>query len=166
MRAKHNRKKIVLYYSLLRQARNVHEKQQQQKEQQLKEDRYKCCKCPREYRSKTFLEKHLALVHLAPKQPRVYSCATCSASFNSRSRRLEQLVQHPTYIPDCLGDTPNILDFFLASNLSAYAVTISFSLGSSDHNLISVPCPSSPIPPQDSPKWRCLWHLASANEGT
>ncbi|XP_045129079.1 zinc finger and BTB domain-containing protein 24-like [Portunus trituberculatus] len=76
------------YSSMLqRHIKNVHEKQQQQKEQQLKEDRYKCCKCPREYRSKTFLEKHLALVHLAPKQPRVYSCATCSASFNSRSRR-------------------------------------------------------------------------------
>ncbi|XP_063889700.1 uncharacterized protein LOC135116266 [Scylla paramamosain] len=25
---------------------------------------------------------------------------------------LEQLVQHPTRIPDCLGDTPNILDLF------------------------------------------------------
>ncbi|MPC24187.1 hypothetical protein E2C01_017263 [Portunus trituberculatus] len=26
---------------------------------------------------------------------------------------LEQLVQHPTHIPDRLGDAPNILDFFL-----------------------------------------------------
>uniref|UniRef100_A0A0P4W6I8 C2H2-type domain-containing protein n=1 Tax=Scylla olivacea TaxID=85551 RepID=A0A0P4W6I8_SCYOL len=76
------------YSSMLRRhVKNVHEKQRQQKEQQLKEERYKCCKCPREYRSKTFLEKHLALVHLAPKQPRVYSCAMCSATFNSRSRR-------------------------------------------------------------------------------
>ncbi|MPC10778.1 hypothetical protein E2C01_003420 [Portunus trituberculatus] len=32
---------------------------------------------------------------------------------------LEQLVQHPTCIPDCLGDTPNILDLFLTSNPSA-----------------------------------------------
>ena len=39
-------------------------------------------------------------------------------------------------IPDCLGDTP-ILDFILLSNHSAYAVTLSSLLGSSDHNLIS-----------------------------
>ncbi|MPC61811.1 hypothetical protein E2C01_055888 [Portunus trituberculatus] len=32
---------------------------------------------------------------------------------------LQQLVQHPTRIPDRLGDTPSILDFFLASNPSA-----------------------------------------------
>ena len=65
---------------------------------------------------------------------------------------LEQLVQHPTRIPDRLGDTSNILDFFLTSNPSAYAVTLSSPLGSSDHNLISVYCPISPIPPQDPPK--------------
>ncbi|MPC74323.1 hypothetical protein E2C01_068680 [Portunus trituberculatus] len=56
---------------------------------------------------------------------------------------LEQLVQQPTRIPDRLGDTPNILDLFLTSNPSAYAVTLSSPLGSSDHNLISVSCPSS-----------------------
>ncbi|MPC64517.1 hypothetical protein E2C01_058634 [Portunus trituberculatus] len=36
---------------------------------------------------------------------------------------LEQLMQHPIPIPDRLGDTQNILDFFLTSNPSAYAVT-------------------------------------------
>ncbi|MPC45326.1 hypothetical protein E2C01_039022 [Portunus trituberculatus] len=35
---------------------------------------------------------------------------------------LEQLVQHPTCIPDRLGDTPIILDLLLTSNPSAYAV--------------------------------------------
>ncbi|MPC17695.1 hypothetical protein E2C01_010559 [Portunus trituberculatus] len=65
---------------------------------------------------------------------------------------LQQLVQHPTRIPDHLGDTPNILDLFLTSNPSTYAVTFSSPLGSSDHNLISVSCPISPIPPQDPPK--------------
>ncbi|MPC22939.1 hypothetical protein E2C01_015969 [Portunus trituberculatus] len=68
----------------------------------------------------------------------------------------EQLVQHPTCISDCLGDTPNILDLFLTSNPSAYAVTLSSTLSSSDHNLISVSCPISPIPPQDPPKWRYI----------
>ena len=38
---------------------------------------------------------------------------------------LEQLVQHPTRIPDRLGNTCNILDLFQNSNPSAYAVTLS-----------------------------------------
>ncbi|MPC32108.1 hypothetical protein E2C01_025413 [Portunus trituberculatus] len=50
---------------------------------------------------------------------------------------LEKLVQHPTRIPDCLGDTPNILDLFLTSNPSAYALT-------------------------DPPKRKCLKRFASA----
>ncbi|MPC93284.1 hypothetical protein E2C01_088408 [Portunus trituberculatus] len=43
-------------------------------------------------------------------------------------------------------------EHFLTSNRSAYAVTLSSPLGSSDHNFISVSCPISPIPPQDPPK--------------
>ena len=50
----------------------------------------------------------------------------------------EQLVPQPTRIPDRLGDTPNILNLFLTSNPSAYAVSLSSPLGSSDHSLISV----------------------------
>ncbi|MPC20839.1 hypothetical protein E2C01_013799 [Portunus trituberculatus] len=65
---------------------------------------------------------------------------------------LEQLVQHPTRILDSLGDTSNILDLFLTSNPSAYAVTLSSPLGSSNHNFISVSCPISPILSQDPPK--------------
>ncbi|MPC55363.1 hypothetical protein E2C01_049296 [Portunus trituberculatus] len=76
---------------------------------------------------------------------------------------LEQLLEHPTHIPDCLGDMPNILDLFLTSNNSVYAVTLSSPLGFSDHNLISVSSPISPIPPQDSPKQRCLQHFATAS---
>ncbi|MPC37440.1 hypothetical protein E2C01_030919 [Portunus trituberculatus] len=60
---------------------------------------------------------------------------------------LQQLVQHLTRIPDRLGDTPNILDLFLTSNAFVYAVTLSSPLGSSDHNLISVFCLISPVPP-------------------
>ncbi|MPC30347.1 hypothetical protein E2C01_023609 [Portunus trituberculatus] len=78
---------------------------------------------------------------------------------------LEQLVQHPTRIPDRLGDTPNIFYLFFTSNSSAYAVTLSSLLGSSNHNLISVSCPISPIPPQDPTKRRCLWHFVSASWG-
>ncbi|MPC63473.1 hypothetical protein E2C01_057572 [Portunus trituberculatus] len=78
---------------------------------------------------------------------------------------LEQLVHHPTHILDRLGDTPNILDLFLTSNPSAYAVSLLSPLGSSDHNLITVSCPISPIPPQNPPKQRCLWRFASASWG-
>lgn len=37
---------------------------------------------------------------------------------------LVQLVQHPTRIPDHLGDTPNLLDLFLTSAPSAYCVKL------------------------------------------
>ncbi|MPC67033.1 hypothetical protein E2C01_061194 [Portunus trituberculatus] len=74
-------------------------------------------------------------------------------------------MQHPTRIPDRLGDTPNILDLFLTSNPSAYAVTLSSPMDSSNHNLISVSCPISPIPPQHPAKRRCLWRFASALRG-
>ncbi|MPC43805.1 hypothetical protein E2C01_037460 [Portunus trituberculatus] len=78
---------------------------------------------------------------------------------------LAQMVQHPTRIADRLGDTPNILELFLTSNPSAYAVTLSSPLCSSDHNLISIYCPISPIRPQDPPKQRGLWRFASASWG-
>ncbi|MPC21851.1 hypothetical protein E2C01_014853 [Portunus trituberculatus] len=64
---------------------------------------------------------------------------------------LEQRVQNPTCIP-------NTLDLFLTSNHSAYAVTLSSPLWSSDH-LISVFFPISPIHAPDSPKRRrVLWN--------
>ncbi|MPC57120.1 hypothetical protein E2C01_051094 [Portunus trituberculatus] len=80
-------------------------------------------------------------------------------------------MQHPTCIPDCLGDMPNILDLLLISNPSAYAVTLSSLLGSSNHNLISVFCPIFPIPPQDPPKVEvplafCLCQLTTNPSGS
>ncbi|MPC41704.1 hypothetical protein E2C01_035305 [Portunus trituberculatus] len=60
---------------------------------------------------------------------------------------------------------PNILEFFFTSNPSAYAVTLSSPLGSSDQNLLPVFFPISPIPPQDPPKRRCLWRFASDSGG-
>ncbi|MPC28844.1 hypothetical protein E2C01_022055 [Portunus trituberculatus] len=62
---------------------------------------------------------------------------------------LEQLVQHPTLIPDHLGNMPNILNLFFISKPSAYAVTLPSPLDSSDYNHISVSCPVSPFPSQD-----------------
>ncbi|MPC94982.1 hypothetical protein E2C01_090174 [Portunus trituberculatus] len=70
---------------------------------------------------------------------------------------LQQLVQHPTRIPDRLVYTPNILDFFLTTHPSVYAVILSSPLGSFDHNLIAVSWTIFPIPSQDTAKQRCLW---------
>ncbi len=72
-----------------------------------------------------------------------------------------QLVQHPTHIGDRLGDRPNILDLLLTSNPSTYFVKLFSLFGSSDHNLISVSCPTAHLDPLDPPKRRCFWHFAS-----
>ena len=63
---------------------------------------------------------------------------------------LQQLIQHPTRIPDRHDHQPNILDLFLTSNLSQYSYKVVPPLDSSDHNLISVKrnwAPPPPIPP-------------------
>ncbi|MPC51651.1 hypothetical protein E2C01_045503 [Portunus trituberculatus] len=79
---------------------------------------------------------------------------------------LEQLVQYPIRVPDRLGDTPNILDLVLTDSPSAYAVILSSPSGSSDHNLISVSCPNSPISSHDPSKRRCLCRLPLPVGGT
>ena len=78
---------------------------------------------------------------------------------------LEQLVQHPTRIPDRSGITLDILDLFLTFNPSAYSVKLFSPLGSSNHRLISESCPIDPVPPQDLPKWRCFWHYTLVKWG-
>ncbi|MPC36370.1 hypothetical protein E2C01_029826 [Portunus trituberculatus] len=79
---------------------------------------------------------------------------------------LQQLVQHPTRIPDRHGDMTNILDLFLISNPFAYLVTLSSPFNSSDYNLIFVSCPISPVTTQDPPKQMCLLRFnASAISG-
>ena len=60
---------------------------------------------------------------------------------------LEQLVQFCNRIPDCIRDTPNILDFFLISKPLTKSVNVSSSFGSSDHKFISVTCSISLLRP-------------------
>ena len=60
------------------------------------------------------------------------------STYLSSQPKLTTITSQPPLIPDCLGDTPNILNLVLTSNPSAYAVTLSFLLGSPDHNLPSV----------------------------
>ena len=71
-------------------------------------------------------------------------------------------MQFPTRIPDHLGDTPNIHDLFLTSNLLPYSVKFSSPFGSSDRNLIFVICSIASVQLQDLLKRRCFWHLNSA----
>ncbi|MPC71843.1 hypothetical protein E2C01_066133 [Portunus trituberculatus] len=79
------------------------------------------------------------------------------------STDVKQLAQHPIRVPDRHGDTPNILDLFLTSNPSAYAVILSSPLSSSDQNIISVSSffsnPSSGSPKAEVPLALCLCQL-------
>ena len=78
---------------------------------------------------------------------------------------LEQLVEQLSRIPYRLGDLFNFPDIFLASNRSAYSITLSPPLGFSNHNLTSVSYPVSSKPPLDPPKRKCLWCVASSKLG-
>ena len=79
---------------------------------------------------------------------------------------LEQLVQHPTRIPDGSGgNTCNILDLFSTSNSFAYIITPSSSLGSYGHNPISLTFfLFIQFPPQNPPQRRWLFKLGGAEE--
>ena len=73
-------------------------------------------------------------------------------AFNfSISHDLEQIIQHPTRIPDRHGDTPNILDLFFTSNPPNYSYSIQPPIGSSDHNLVAVSCSFAHPPPLPPP---------------
>ena len=74
---------------------------------------------------------------------------------------LEQIIQHPTRVPDRHDQSSNILDLFLTSKPSHYTYTISAPVGSSDHNLISVSAAWARPPPLPPTKRR-LWHFERA----
>ena len=74
----------------------------------------------------------------------------------SVTNEMEQLIKHPTRIPDRHDHTGNILDLFFTSNPSNYSYSISAPLGSSDHKVISVSCSFSSPPPIPSTT-RQLW---------
>lgn len=69
---------------------------------------------------------------------------------------LDQLVQHPSHIPDHLQDISSIGDLFLTSNLQI--IPSKFSLHWALPIIIfSIFCHVSPVPPLDPPKLRCFW---------
>ena len=78
------------------------------------------------------------------------------ARFFSITNELEQIIHHPTRVPDRHDQTPNILDLCFTSNPSLYSYSISAPLGSSDHKLISLNSSHAsppPIPPTDRHLW-------------
>ena len=79
----------------------------------------------------------------------------------SISNELEQIIKHPTRVPDRHDHAANPLDLFFTSNPQSYTYTVSSPLGPSDHCTVSVTStftPPSPIPPTQ----RHLWHFENA----
>ena len=79
----------------------------------------------------------------------------------SISNELEQIIKHPTRVPDRHDHAANPLDLFFTSNAQSYTYSVSSPLGSSDHCTVSVTStftPPSPIPPTQ----RHLWHFENA----
>ena len=79
----------------------------------------------------------------------------------SISNELEQIIKHPTRVPDRHDHTANTLDLFFTSNPQNYTYTVSSPLGSSDHCTVSVTSSFTP-PPPIPPTQRHLWHFENA----
>ena len=76
----------------------------------------------------------------------------------SISNELEQIIKHPTRVPDRHDHAANPLDLFFTSNPQNYTYTVSSPLGSSDHCTVSVTSTFTP-PPPIPPTQRHLWHF-------
>ena len=77
------------------------------------------------------------------------------------SNELEQIIKHPTRVPDRHDHAANTLDLFFTSNPQNYTYPVSSSLGSSDHCTVSVTS-SFTLPPPIPPTRLHLWHLENA----
>ena len=79
----------------------------------------------------------------------------------SVSNELEQIIKHPTCVPDRLDHAANILDLFFTFNPQNYTYTVSSPLRFSDHctgPVTSYFTPPLPIPPTQ----HYLWHFENA----
>ena len=74
---------------------------------------------------------------------------------------LEQIIKHPTHVPDHHDYVANSLDLFFTSNPRNYAYTVSSPLGSSNHCTVSVSS-SFTLPPSILPTQHHLWHFENA----
>ena len=81
----------------------------------------------------------------------------------SLSNDLTQMVNFPTWIPDCDSHSPALLDFFLSSDASICS-TMAFSpLGNSDHVVISVFIDSPSNSQWDAPFHRIAYDYSRAD---
>ena len=83
------------------------------------------------------------------------------AFYFSVSNELEQIIKHPTRVPDRHNHAANTLDLFFTANPQNYTHTVSSPLGSSDHCTVSVTSSFTP-PPPIPPTQRHLWHFENA----
>ena len=79
----------------------------------------------------------------------------------SISNELEQIIQHPTRVPDRHDHAANPLDLFFTSNPQNYTYTVASPLGSSGHCTVSVTSTFTP-PPPIPPTQRHLWHFENS----
>ena len=79
----------------------------------------------------------------------------------SISNELEQIIKHPTRVPNRHDHAANPLDLFFTSNPPNYTYTVSSPLGSSDHCTVSVTSTFT-SPPPIPPTQRHLWHFENA----
>ena len=79
----------------------------------------------------------------------------------SISNEPEQIIKHPTGVPDRHDHAANTFDLFFTSNPQNYTYTVSSPLGSSDHCTVSVTS-SFTSPPPTPPTQRHLWHFENS----
>ena len=79
----------------------------------------------------------------------------------SISNEREQIIKHPTHVPDRHDHAANTLDLFFTSNPQNYTYTVCSPLGSSDHCTVSVTSSFIP-PPPIPPTQRHLWYFENA----
>ena len=74
----------------------------------------------------------------------------------SISNDLIQMVNSPTWIPECDSHSPALLDFFLSSDASICSTMAFRLLGKSDHVVVSVSIDFPPSSQQDASFERCF----------
>ena len=76
---------------------------------------------------------------------------------------LTQIVNFPTWIPDCDSHSPALLDLFISSDASICSTMAFPPLGDSDHVVVSVPIEFPINPKQDTPFHRLAYDYSRAD---
>ena len=69
----------------------------------------------------------------------------------SISNYLTQMVNFPTWIPDCDSHSPALLDLFISSDASSWSAMAFPPLGNSDHVVVSVSIDFTSLSQRDTP---------------